>query len=294
MSARYLRYDISFDSLEEEIVFTITRLISDEHGAPFLPAFEEKLTEFEELQKNHRQLRLRVIRARAMLELWDDRLDLLVDDLNEALLKLTGRNRDAPLWQFYFGKKPPSALKRPILGSQLETARGFIPSLTGDNAPDALKAIGARLIDLVAGADEAIKEHSLAKEALREFISIGPFKRFIDSLNQLRIDTFGALNKLPLENPGLNLPHNFAKRFFIRGSSSYEAQPELEEEIARVKEELEAKKEDVAVLEARLTELLARKEAKDREQSERERKLAEIEAAKQRIAELEAELTKLR
>src|SRR5690606_6168629 len=128
----------------------------------------------------------------------------------------------------------------------------------------------------------------LAKEALREFISIGPFKRFIDSLNQLRIDTFGALNKLPLENPGLNLPHNFAKRFFIRGSSSYEAQPELEEEIARVKEELEAKKEDVAVLEARLTELLARKEAKDREQSERERKLAEIEAAKQRIAELEA------
>ena len=202
------------------------------------------------------------------------------------------KKRKDPRYQRYY-KEPPSRLRRPVLGPQLATMTEWVPSLTDANASPAVQAHGQRLATLVQRAENAVKALSSAEAAVTDFETIGAKKAFVDQLNALRMTAFGQIAELPHSRPELNLPADFAQRFFLRDAadkkpsiSSVEQAilrararvAELEAQLARLVEEADA--------EARLAEEAEVREAmKVLEKAEKERAAAEqkIEAARARL-----------
>jgi hypothetical protein len=287
MAARYLSYETTVDQLHDENTFTIAACVAHPLGAPHLAKFEAMTARIGALRDMLLALRAAVVIARAKIYYWDGLLNADVDALENTLLLLNS-DRSAPLYQLFFRKNPPSLVKKPLLGPQLEEMRGWLTTLLGPNAPGGLGELGERISAHVEGADAALAEKRSAADALKLFY-FSDQRRLIDDYNRLRVETFGALDALPLapEHRALNLGRGFAKSFFIQGRGNYKGAPALAAELAEAEEELAEKRRAVAALESRVAGLFARKAAADRAAEERQTKAA-------RVAELERELTALK
>jgi hypothetical protein len=104
-------------------------------------------------------------------------------------------------------------LKRPVLGAELATVRGFLPSLETSTYP-ALTALAPQLAALIVNADAAVAQQLAATQALESFDMLGPMKTLIDEDNALRQSVYGKLAAMPHEHPAAMLPPTFADRFF--------------------------------------------------------------------------------
>jgi hypothetical protein len=289
MSARYLHYAISSGEARDEITFTKVTLLADPLVAVHAEKFQALEAPWRALDDKRQGLTAAAVMARAKIVYSDGALDAIVDAVDKGVL-LINPDKKAPLYQLFFGKYTPSELKRPRLGKQLEAMRGWLPILNGSNVPEALKPLGPQLADAIGGADDAIKAKKETEKVVEEFEAIGEYKKFIDDLNKLRIDTFGVLDALPIERPDLRLPRGFAKRFFIQERSHYK-NPTLEERIAFEQEGLERLEREVGVRRARLAELLTQKESQDREEQARQEKLAKIAELGRQMSALQSELS---
>lgn len=290
MSARLIGYDASFDQTREEILFTLALLKANPLTAAHAKGFEEAKARWTTTRDSYLELKARQVTARAMQNYWDGVLDGLIDSIESTVNLITGKDKTSSLYQFFFGKKSPSVLKKPLLGGQLETMESWIAPMEGPNMSEKLKALLPALKEAVAGGKASTEERDNTAAALKEFQTFGEWKKLIDDVNLLRKETFGALDKLPLAQKEKNLPKDFARRFFLQSRSGYTSL-DLEEELALVTEELNEKRQEVAILEARQGELLAKKEAQDREQTERQKKQEQLEALRRQLAALESELT---
>jgi hypothetical protein len=288
MSSRYIPYNTSIIALRHQINYTKAALLADPLVAVHAEKFEALELRWRALSDRHYELTAAVVMARARIAYADGVLNSIVDLVDKSALLLNA-DRKAPLYQMFFGRYTPGALKKPLLGRQLEVMRGWLPILLGQNAPEALRALGPRLSEAISEADAAVKAKQDAETVLEEFEAIGEYKKFVDDLNRLRIDTFGVLDALPLERPDLHLPRGFARRFFLQERSRY-TNPTLEERIAFEREGIEGLEREVSVRRARLAELLAQKESQDREAQAREEKRAKIAELGQQMSALQAEL----
>jgi hypothetical protein len=138
-------------------------------------------------------------------------LNGLVKKLDGALLMLTNKDRTAPIYLVYFGSQRPFEVAAGILGTQLETMRGWVPLLAASSEP-ALKAIGDEIKVAVDAADAAVKEKATAENALLVFKTTGERAQVIEAYNALRKVTYGELGKIKHEHP--ELPNDFADTFF--------------------------------------------------------------------------------
>jgi hypothetical protein len=290
MSARFVPATATFQELFEEINFSLAALNAHPHGVLHRQPFQDQLTEWKALQVQYYGLLVQSLSARASIIYCDGVLDAIVDGVDAAARKINP-DRQSALYQLFFSRQTPSVLKKPILGKQLETLRGWIPILTGSNIPAALVEYGPRLVDAIAAADAAVAAEVAAEKALLQFESIGPKKLFIDALNKLRIKVFAALDNVQLENSEENLPRNFARGFFLQTHGSYST-PTLEEELEEAALRLEEAKRKVAFWEARYAELSTQKAAQDREEEEDRAKRAQLEELERQAAQLRAELKK--
>ena len=184
-------------------------------------------------------------------------LDYLSDGLSKALLIVTKGNRSDRLYKLYYGEKRPSDLKRPTLGPQLETMRGWIPSLLA--SPHTMLAdYGTQLQDKVAVADKAVAAASAAEQKNRAFRTVGERKVLIDDFNALRKATYGKLAEMPHTQPAAKLPASFADRFFRHEAWTPAEKPATSAEIAA---KIAAKQVEMAALQAELTKTKADEEA---------------------------------
>ena len=203
----------SLDGLLDENSFSIGKFYSHPLAAVFIPSFEDFQVRWAITSAERTALVIAVSRAEGAVAGADDGLDDFLDLLDRTLLIITKNQREALLYALYFGKLPVHLLKRPVLGEELVTVRGFLPSLEASPLP-ALAALAPALAALITKADAAVAQHLAAKQALKDFDMVGPMKALIDGYNALRQTVYGKLAALPHEHPEAMLPPTFADRFF--------------------------------------------------------------------------------
>jgi hypothetical protein len=219
----------------------------------------------------------------------DDAIDYLCVAISATLLAEAGGDRKATSYQRYFGAAPPSKLKRPVLGQQLEVMRTWPASLQSEDASPALKEYGARLAEQVEAADRAVTALAEAKRKLADF-EVGARKQFIDKLNAARVLEYGQLAETALRQPELRLSRSFAFRFFLRSSGRRKATiADVERDILRLQERLR-KQEELLVRMMEEEEA----EARLREDAEITAAAAELEEAERKFAEAQQRLAAIR
>jgi hypothetical protein len=275
MKPRNLPIDLAVLDLCAEIFYTLAGL----RAYPFLSAqvaqFESLYPECMQLMQEELALLLEQYEVDAQAIVLDDIFDFLCVAISASLLAQTGGNRKSPIYQRYFGAAPPSKLKRPVLGQQLEVMRMWPPSLMGPDSEAPLQEYGKQLAERVIDADKVVLRQSEIARKQADF-AIGPRQAFIEKVNALRQSLYGQLSEMPLKHPEHKLRRDFANRFFLRDESGRKPSiAELEQTIFRLRERL-GKHEDQL---ARLIE--------EEENEELLRQNTEIAAAEAELAEIE-------
>ena len=272
MKPRILAIDTPVANMRQEIYHTLARLRAYPLLSSQVLMHEALLTDLLSLQFQEDALDLELLEAEVRMITADEGIDYLSIAIASTLDAITGRDRKSPLYLRYFGAVPPSKLRRPVLGDQLVVMRTWVPSLTAQEAPPALRPYGDQLATLVSEADQAVQARSEAQRKRADFV-LGQRKAFVDRLNAQRQVIYGQLAELAHSRPELGLASDFATPFFVRDTRNRQlGLSELEQSILRQRERLQR-------LEA---ELARRLEEED---------LASQQRAAQELAEAEAELS---
>lgn len=177
----------------------------------------------------------------------DDELDEAIDAFERPLRVLVKDDRSDPRYELYFDV-PPSELKRPVLGPELESVRVWVPLLEQEEEPT-LRAHHKLIVAAVDTADGAVKERNDADAANRRFRELGELATFWAEVVNTRDKVYATLDKRRVDNPKLGLPRNFAATVF-RSQRRTES-----EEVRRVRLDAKAKaRQDAAALAARKKE----------------------------------------
>ena len=222
MPAPTLTADSSLTFFLDEAIYTHARAKAHPLAVAYAADFDNFFVNWKIVNEQEINFHTAIVQCNALIAACDDELDSLVDAVQQAVLLETKNDRKAPLFFLYFGAKRPHELKRPVLGGQLETMRGWIPSLLASSNP-VLAALGAKVAHKVAAADVAVASQAKAEQQNRDFRTIGARKALLDSLNAIRKAIYGKLSELPHANPAQHLPATFAEPFFRHDSSGKSA-----------------------------------------------------------------------
>jgi hypothetical protein len=278
MPAPLLAATTTILQIRAHLVHTLSRLTIDPRGEPFRQKFKDLREEWKTVQLQEIDLQDARVEAGAVLVYQDLNLDTFtdkVDELTEGNPQLRG---------LLFGDKTLYTFKRPIAGSQLRAMESWKDTLASGDAPTEAQAMAPEAEALVTAAQEAEAAREGIKRRLKEFYAIGARKRFIDKVNVARAEIYHHFSQLLTTNPELRLDRRYPYSFFLQREG--EATLEIEDELAQLNEQIEGHQEQLSLLEGRRAELLAQKEAQDRE-------AAEERARQERIVELQRELSAL-
>lgn len=293
MTAPILDLQTPSNTIQQEIITTLVLLEADPLVAQLaIPHEEFYKQKWRAIVAQEAELLIEAYRADALIDAADLQLDDFVDELDAVLLRVVGKDRTDPLYAYFFGKKRPHELKRPVLAGQLETMRGFVQPLK-TSAHAELSALGPRLEGLIARADAAVKRQQNAAESIKTFRTMGARKACIDELNALRKSTAGTLSEMPHKHPEKRLPGDYAERFFKRAprrgktAAKYVTSADL---LALIPEQEQA----LAALKAQLADVLAKEEAEAQAKAEMDALQSELVAAEKAAAEAEARIAAIK
>ncbi|HZF55586.1 MAG TPA: hypothetical protein VE093_43530 [Polyangiaceae bacterium] len=273
MNVRTLTPRTTLSALRSEVVYSLARLKAHPLAASHAPEFEGLRSQCDTVLTTENTLRDGLAEAEAAIDMRDEVLDDLADRLSAAILAITKNDREHPLYTLYFGNKPLSRFKRPVLGAELEATRAWIPLLTNNKHPS-LAALAQELKDAIEAADTTLALAQEHAQKLKEFRSDGALHALVEKTNATRKAACGALAKLPHEQTGL--PSDFASQFFRRGPSS-ENDPEPAPTIEDVTARLAELAKETAEQQALLAELEAQAAEAAAEEDATRAKLAELE-----------------
>lgn len=228
---RTLPYGFPLPDLIHDLAFANAQLEANSLTVSFAKPFADLATEVKKAVV--RQLDL--VAAQAVTDAKkvqaDVALNRLVDQTRSTLMTLSDGNRDTPLFKRLFGDQPPSRIKRPLLGEQLERQRAWVSPLQAATEPS-LSALAPLLTTAIKAADDAIAAGRAADQQLTDFLEVGDCKALVDKANALRKATHGKLAELVHSKPEAHLPADFADQFFLQ-ESRWSA-PGREELLARI------------------------------------------------------------
>lgn len=292
MTASIIEPQAPSPSVQQEIVTTWVLLEADPNTASLAPAHETFYQQkWRAIVAQETDLLVEAHRADALVDNADQALDDFVDELDTTLLRLVGKDRTDALYVYFFGKKRAHELKRPTLGGQLETMRGFAHPLK-TSAHAELAVLGDRLEILIARADDTAKRQQNAAEALKTFRTLGARKECIDELNALRKSTAGTLSEMPHKFPEKRLPADYAERFFKRGPKRKSAAKEITSADLQIM--IAEQKQALAALEAQLVEVIAKEEAEAKAKADAAHLQVELAEAEKAAAEAAAKVAAIK
>jgi hypothetical protein len=148
--------------------------------------------------------------ADARIAMADIRLDALVDRFWPALLALVGQDRNDPHFRLYF-TVPPNELKRPVLGPQLDTIKGWLVHFAKESDPT-LVELGKEFKAAVKQANEALTARRNADADNEHFRAKGELAAYLDEVRKERDAVYADLDGRPAKDA--SLPRDFASMFF--------------------------------------------------------------------------------
>ncbi len=288
MAVRNLSHLISLLALRGEIIYTLDQVQAHPLTQTYIPIYEGLRDKWGGVFKEELDLRDGLSAANARVVAVDTALNALASRVSKALLVLTGDDRDHPLYIAYFKKKSLTDFKRPILGTQLESMRGWIPELKKSDDP-ALVALGAEVEAAVALADDAIATRTKLEADSTFFRETGNRKKLFDKVNAARKQTHGELAKMPHEK--LGLPATFADLFFRHLSSGSDSgDNEAEMTTARIDEEIAALEGQIAHKKALREAVVIEREKQAKAEAAKAAELAAIKELEKAAAEVTRKL----
>lgn len=288
MDIALLQSDASLDGLHDELFFTLVLLRAEPRTALQVPAWEAALAQHRAATDRSQALREAALQAQARLVQADHVLDGLVDKLDVTLRALSPLQRHSPLYARYFGEQPPNRVKRPMLGQQVETMTGWVPSLKAA-AEVPLQALGAALEKALLAAADCQTALTTARAAQADLRQTGARHQFVQDLNVLRQQTAGQLVELATAAK-LASPRDWAESFFRH---TQRVRPTLESQLATLQEAVRDAETQQAALKAQIVQVQADLAAQA--QTDQARRTADqtLAAAKEALAKQAAEVAAL-
>lgn len=124
---RELRPATTFDTLEDEVIFTRAALKADPDASDLLPMTEGWLERIDEARTGDRSVRQSAVEADASRGIANGRLDAACMRFGDELFLAVGKDRAHPRWLQFF-KLAVSRFVRTALPSQVLTVRGWFAS----------------------------------------------------------------------------------------------------------------------------------------------------------------------
>jgi hypothetical protein len=227
MPAPSLPSTISLEAIRDELVWSKLACGSNKYAKDQAPMFAGLLTQWPGVYTE--QLAHWDAQTSAQFNIWrvDGRIGLRIDSFNVVLLTAVNQDRADPHYKLYM-TDAPSKLKKPVLGSELETVRGWVPMLQ-EESNASLKAFAAKFAKDVADGDAANEQATEADAANTQFRTVGGLSQFLADVTKVRDEVFVALDKIRTANP--SLPKDFAKSFF-RATTKAETPEEVQTKLA--------------------------------------------------------------
>jgi hypothetical protein len=208
----------SLDTLRGRWRYALSRLKSDPHGAPYVPAFAAFGATWEAADQAERTKEDAVTDAEAVAVAADGGLDRLVRRVSAALFGGKKVDMTLPAAHVYFGGVAPSDFMRPELGKQL-TGMASWPALLSQATQPALLALAPEA-GVIAAAEGASKALGAAVADRDLFHNGGARKRVFDELNALCATAYGGLKSFVHSHAELELPAGYAESFFQQSAAA--------------------------------------------------------------------------
>jgi hypothetical protein len=212
MIIRTLRDSESLDSVAEDLLFTESRLKSDEQAKEFAPVISGLMSNVDTVRSGKVAASRDEVTAQAVVAAADYQLDDWIRGFDRALQGVVRGNTESPRYQRYFTSAPWTFI-RLGLESELSRVCGWIESLAGE-PEQALKDMGTTLSKLVAQGEAALDQRRKAISA-RSDHRVRSITSLIEEINTTRVALYGSLAKKAAE---AGLPIDWPGRFFRRGS----------------------------------------------------------------------------
>lgn len=212
MIVRTLRDSESLDSIADELLFTESRLKSDEHAKDLAPAISELMTRVDQARSGQVAASRAEVTAQAAVAAADDQLDDWIRALDRALQDVVRGNTESPRYKRYFSTAPWSFI-RLGLESEISRVRGWVDSLASE-PEQALKDLGTTLGKLIAQG-EAVLEQRRKAAGTRSDHRVRSITSLIEEVNTARAALYGNLAS---KGATVGMPSDWPSRFFRRVS----------------------------------------------------------------------------
>lgn len=219
MIIRTIRDSETLDSVAEELLFTSSRLSSDEHGKEFAPAITGLMGQVDQVRTGQVGASREEVVAQAAVAAADDQLDDWIESLDRALQDIVRGDTQSPLYKRYFASAPWT-FARLGLESEISRLRGWVDSL-GSESAQSLKDLGTRLAALITQGETALERRRKAANA-RSDHRVRSITSIIEEVNVARAALYGKLASKAAE---VGLPLDWPNRFFRKSSSRAKSEP---------------------------------------------------------------------
>jgi hypothetical protein len=212
MIIRTIRDSESLDFVAEELLFTESRLASDEHGKEFAPVANGLITEVDQVRSGQVSASRDEVAAQAAVSAADDQLDDWIESFSRALKDVVRGDTQAPLYKRYFTSAPWTFI-RMGLESEISRVRGWVDSLASE-PNQSLKDQGARLATLITQGEAALDRRRKAAGARGDH-RVRSITSIIEEVNVTRAALYG---KLATKAAEVGLPLDWPSRFFRKST----------------------------------------------------------------------------
>lgn len=212
MIIRTIRDSESLDSAAEELVFTSSRLSSDEHAKEFAPAVDGLLAQVDQVRSGQVGASRDEVAAQAAVSAADDQLDDWVASFDRVLKDVVRGDTQSPLYKRYFTAAPWTFI-RMGLESEISRVRGWVDSLASESN-QSLKDQGTRLATLITQGEAVLDRRRKAASA-RSDHRVRSITSLIEEINTTRAALYGKLASKAAE---VGLPIDWPSRFFRKAA----------------------------------------------------------------------------
>jgi hypothetical protein len=212
MIVRTIRDSESLDSAAEELLYTESRLSSDEHGKEFAPALGALIIQVDQVRSSQVSVSRDEVAAQAAVSAADDQLDDWIGAFDRALKDIVRGDTQSPLYKRYFTSAPWTFM-RMGLESEISRVRGWVDSLASEPNPS-LKDQGARLATLITQGEAALDRRRKAASARGDH-RVRSITSLIEQINTTRAALYG---KLATKAAEVGLPIDWPNRFFRKST----------------------------------------------------------------------------
>lgn len=212
MVIRMIRDSETLSSVAEELLFTASRLSSDEHGKEFAPVVQAQIAQVDQVRSDQTQAARDEVAAQAAVAAADDQLDDWIELFDRTLQSVLQGDTQSPLYKRYFTSAPWTFI-RMGLESEISRVRGWVDSLASEPA-QSLKDLGVQLATLITQGEAALDRRRKSVNA-RSDHRVRSITSLIEEVNVTRAALYG---KLATKAAEARLPLDWPGRFFRKSS----------------------------------------------------------------------------